>query len=412
MIPYARHTLKNGLTVILHEDRQTPMAALNVLYKVGSRNESAERTGFAHLFEHLMFGGSLNAKSFDDHIQVAGGDANAFTNNDITSFYESLPAVNIETALWLESDRMHNLILNKKALDTQRKVVVEEFKETCINEPYGDVWHHLSALAYKQHPYRWPVIGLVPEHIKQATLEDVSSFYKRFYRPSNAVLVLAGPFSEQEGLELVERYFGDIPDEGYDIPAIAPEPPQLERRFLEHAADVPLNAIYMAFHMPDRTHPDYYACDLLTDVLAYGKSSRMYHELVRESNLFSDIDTYVTETQDHGLIVVEGRLGDDTSFEQAEAAIWRMLDAVKQASVSVDELQKQKNRVESNIVFSEISLMSKAMNLAQFEALGNLDLINSEGDIYQAIQAEDIQRVAQYVLRPENCSALYYKARV
>jgi zinc protease len=410
MIEFSRFTLANGLRVVVHEDHSTPMAALNVIYDVGARDEAPERTGFAHLFEHLMFGGSANIPDFDTPIQNAGGENNAFTNNDVTNFYEILPAENIEIAFWLESDRMLKLRFNKKALNTQRKVVVEEFKETCLDEPYGDVWHHLSAMAYKEHPYRWPTIGLVPQHIEEAQLEEVKAFFYKFYRPNNAILVATGNVTESQVRELSEKWFGPIPAGDIPVRALPPEPPQtaLRRKTVETTA--PLDALYMAFRMCDRNHPDFYVVDLLSDVLSNGASSRLFQRLLKEQRIVSNIDAYLTGSIDEGLFILEAKPNPDTNLEQIEAAIWKELDDLKQNLVPEMELQKLKNQMESSLAFSEGGILNKATNLAFCELLGDANLINQETEFYEAVTVQDIQRLAQSIFQEKSCSILYYKA--
>lgn len=410
MITYHRFVLDNGLRVLVHEDPSTPMAAVNVLYNVGSRDEQPHKTGFAHLFEHLMFGGSANIPDFDDPLQLAGGDNNAFTNNDFTNFYEVLPAQNLEVAFWLESDRMLSLNFDPQVLEVQRKVVVEEFKETCLNQPYGDMWHHLSEMAYETHPYRWPVIGLVPEHVESATMDDVQDFYFHHYRPNNAVLAVCGNVKLSQVKKLAKKWFADIP--AGDIPArdISREAPQLHMKEKIQETNVPLDALYLAFHCCDRVHPDFYITDLLSDVLSNGPSSRLYRRLLKEKQLFSQIDAYITGTLDPGLFIIEGRPSDGVSLEDAEAAILEELQLLLDEHLDEDELQKCKNRAESALVFSELSALGKAMNLAFFELLGDADLINREPELYAQITAEDMHRVARQLFRKENCTKLYYKA--
>ena len=410
MIEFSRFTLDNGLTLLVHEDKSTPMVAVNVLYNVGSRDESPDRTGFAHLFEHLMFGGSSNVPDFDEPIQMAGGENNAFTNNDITNFYDVLPAENLETAFWLESDRMLSLNFSQKVLDVQRKVVVEEFKETCLNEPYGDAWHHLSDMAFKVHPYRWPTLGKVPKHIEEATMEDVKDFYVKYYRPNNAILSVCGPVTPDRIRDLTQKWFGDI--EAGKIPTrrLPQEPPQkrLERRISE-SPNIPTDALYLAFHIPGRLHPDYYTADLLSDVLCNGPSSRLFRQLLKNEKLFASIDCYITGSIDPGLLIIEGRPLEGISLEKAESAIWRVIEELQLKGVSERELQKVKNKVETNLAFSELNVLNKAINLAFFELLGNADLINEEILRYQAIKSADIQRLAIDTLTPDNCSQLYYR---
>ncbi len=409
MIEFSRHQLNNGLTIIVHEDHSTPMAALNVLYKVGSKNESPNKTGFAHLFEHLMFGGSSNVPNFDEPLQYAGGESNAFTNNDITNFYDILPANNLETAFWLESDRMMNLNFSKKSLNVQRKVVIEEFKETCLNQPYGDVWHTLMEMAYKKHPYRWPVIGSKIKHIKDAKLEDVRSFFYKHYRPNNAVLVVAGAVKTEDVLELAEKWFGEI-ESGEIAPVNIPTEPPQEAPIVVHAKKkVPLDSLYLAFHMPGRDHEDYYKIDLLSDVLCNGSSSRLFRRLKKEQQLFSEIDCYITGNVDPGLFIIEGKPSPNTTLAEAEAAIWEQIDLLIKEQIPTKELQKIKNKVESSLIFSESTILNKAINLAFFELLGDAEIINKEPSYYQEITCEDIQSQAKKILTKDNCSVLWYE---
>lgn len=386
------------------------MAAVNVLYNVGARDESPERTGFAHLFEHLMFGGSANIPDFDDPIQRAGGENNAFTNNDITNFYDILPAENLETALWLESDRMLSLNFDELVLDVQRKVVLEEFKETCLNQPYGDVWHHISDMAYKVHPYRWPTIGKIPRHVEEATLEDVKSFFYRYYRPNNAILTISGPVKVEKIKQLVEKWFGDIPKGDVPQRILPQEPPQAAFQQRVNQANVPVDALYLAFHTPSRAERDYYVTDLLSDVLGNGQSSRLYSRLLKEQELFSGIDCYLTGSIDPGLLIIEGKPADGVTLEEAEAAIWSELERLKEAPIPERELEKLQNKIESTLAFSEMNVLNKAINLAFFELLGDANLINEEAELYRSVTAADIQRLAQMIFVKENCSELYYKA--
>lgn len=411
LIHFSRFELANGLKVIVHEDDSTPMAAVNLLYNVGARDESPEKTGFAHLFEHLMFGGSANIPDFDDPLQRAGGENNAFTNNDITNFYNIVPIENIETVFWLESDRMLNLNINKKVLEVQRKVVIEEFKETCLNEPYGDVWHHIADLAYKVHPYRWPTIGKIPKHVEDATLEDVWDFYKKHYVPNNAILTVAGNVKIDEVRFLAEKWFGDIPSGVISQRMLPQEPPQMKMHQRIQLSNVPVDAIYLAFHAPARNDDNFYTVDLLSDVLSNGPSSRLYRRLLRDQQLFTNIDAYLTGNIDPGLLIIEGKPADGISIEQAETAIWKELDSLKNDPIPEIELQKLKNKMESTLVFSETNILNKAINLAFFELLGDADFINQEVPAYQKITVEDIQKAARNILTKENCSELYYKAK-
>lgn len=408
LIEFSKFQLDNGLRVLVHEDRSTPMVAVNVLYDVGSRDEKEDKTGFAHLFEHLMFGGSENIQNFDSIIQMAGGENNAFTNNDITDFYEVLPAKNLEIALWLESDRMHRLRFDQEVLDVQRKVVVEEFNESCLNQPYGNAWHHIANLVYKTHPYRWPTIGLVPEHIVSAKMDNVQAFFESYYHPSNAILTVSGNVQLEEVTTLVQKWFGSIPERKKPERKLPTERPQNAFRALDLEAQVPADAIYLAFRMPERSHPDFYAFDLLSDLLCNGRSSRLYRKLLRERDLFSQIDCYVTGSLDPGLFIIEGKLPENVSLTQAEQAIWEEIDRIKTVTVPEKELQKVKNRVESNLLFSETSVLNKAINLAFFELLDMPERINEEAQLYAALEATDIKRCANSLLNRDNCSTLRY----
>lgn len=407
---FEKHTLDNGLKVILHEDPNTQLAVVNVLYNVGARDEEEERTGFAHLFEHLMFEGSRNAPNFDEPLQHAGGSSNAFTNNDFTNYYDVLPAYNMETALWLESDRMMALDISQEKLDIQKSVVSEEFKENYINQPYGDHWHLMSELAYRVHPYKWPTIGKDLAHIEKAELEHVMAFWKRFYRPNNAILVIGGGIKADETLEQVKRYFGDI-EPGVEYRRSLPaEPMQDTRRQAEKQANVPLNAIYKMYHMSDRNSKDYYATDLLSDLLGSGESSRLRRKLLREKQLFNEIHAYVTGAVEAGLLVVEGKLNPGVSMEQAESAIDEMLEDIRHKAVDGRELEKVKNKTESYIAYSETNVLNRVIDMAFYELMGDASEYNRELEHFQAVQAADIQKVASEVLRPENCSSLHYYA--
>lgn len=410
MISFKKHTLPNGLKVIIHEDHSTPLVAVNILYNVGSRDEHPERTGFAHLFEHLMFGGSEHVPVFDEPLQLAGAENNAFTSTDITNYYETIPAENIETALWLESDRMNKLNFNA-ALDVQRKVVSEEFKEHYLNQPYGDVWHKLRALAYTTHPYQWPTIGKELKHIEEASLRDVEEFFYTYYRPNNAILVLAGHIGAEEGFALANKWFGNIaPGSTPDKTLIPKEPIQTSARYLEVKADVPVTAIYKAYHMPARYDDHYFAADLLSDVLSAGRSSRLFHPLVKEKKIFLEISAYITGSIDPGLLVVEGKLAQGISTEQAEEALQIELNKVIREQITTDELQKVKNRIESQMEFGETELLNRTMGLAYSELLGDADLINQEKQQYLSVTASEIQQQAISVLRTDNCSTMHYLA--
>ena len=411
MISYEKMVLQNGLTVLMHEDKNTPIASISVLYKVGSRDEHPEKTGFAHLFEHLMFGGSVNIPDYDGVMQRAGGENNAYTNHDYTHFFTTLPAVNIETALWLESDRMLELMLQKEVLDVQKKVVVEEFYETCLNLPYGDVWHELSSLNYEKHPYKWPTIGVHPSHIEKANLTDVKKFYNKYYHPGNAILVIAGPISIKRMKELAMKWFNDIPSGKTIKKNYSTEPPKKEARHKQSQAEVPVDAIYMTFPCPARADKAFYAVDLLSDIFSNGPSSRLIHRLTRENKYFNQIDCYVTGDFDPGLIVFEGRPTEKISLQDAEEIISKEINDLKNQLIESAELQKWKNKAESTLVLSEMGIQSKSMNLGFFEALGNADLMNAESEIYQSLTAEEIQQAAKVWLRDDQKSVLTYKGK-
>jgi len=411
MISYEKMVLQNGLTVLMHEDKNTPIASISVLYKVGSRDEHPEKTGFAHLFEHLMFGGSINIPDYDGVMQRAGGENNAYTNHDYTHFFTTLPAINIEIALWLESDRMLELMLQKEVLDVQKKVVVEEFYETCLNLPYGDVWHELSALNYEKHPYKWPTIGVHPSHIEKANLTDVKKFYNKYYHPGNAILVIAGPISIKRMKELAMKWFNDIPSGKTIKKNYSSEPLKKEARHKQSQAEVPVDAIYMTFPCPGRADKAFYAVDLLSDIFSNGPSSRLIHRLTRENKYFNQIDCYVTGDFDPGLIVFEGRPTEKISLQDAEEIISKEINDLKNQLIESAELQKWKNKAESTLVLSEMGIQSKSMNLGFFEALGNADLMNAESEIYQSLTAEEIQQAAKVWLRDDQKSVLTYKGK-
>ncbi len=412
MIKYERITLNNGLRVVLHQDQTTPLVAINVLYDVGSKDENPGKTGFAHLFEHLMFGGSDGAESFDDPIQNAGGECNAFTNSDITNFFSILPADNLELGLYLEADRMHRLTLNEKTLNVQRNVVTEEFKETCLNQPYGDMWHNLAPLAYQKHAYKWPTIGLEIAHITQASIDDVGSFYQSYYGPNNAICVIAGNFDRDKVLDILENQFRSIPARPRPDRQIEREPVQTGSRTLTHHSNIPVDTLYMAFHMPGRTEDNYYPSDLLSDILASGKSARLYQSLVRQLQLCTEADAYITGTIDPGLLIIEAKPSNGHTLDEIESAIWNLLNEMITRPLSLKELEKHKNKIESSICFSNISILNKAMNLAFYELIGETELINTEQEMYQGITAKDMQKAARVIFRRDNCSTLYYRKEV
>ncbi|HQF29502.1 MAG TPA: pitrilysin family protein [Bacteroidia bacterium] len=410
MLHYEKFTLENGLTVIVHEDKSTPLVALNILYKVGARDEDPDKTGFAHLFEHLMFGGSINIPNYDEPLQLAGGENNAFTNNDITNYYLTIPATNLETAFWLESDRMLSLAFTEKSLEVQRNVVIEEFKQRYLNQPYGDVWLKLRPLAYKVHPYQWATIGKVTEHIEEATLDYVKAFFKKWYAPNNAVMTIAGNCSLERAKELCNKWFTPIPAVNVPVRDLPKEPVQTEMRELNVSNDVPTDHIYLAFHCCSRYDSDFYATDLLSDVLSRGKSSRMYQKLVKEQKLFTDIGAYMMGELDESLFVVEGKLVNGISIESAENAIFDILETAK-TDVSETELLKVKNKALASLVFSEMSIGNKALNLAYFEMLGNADMANQQENLYNSVSSDQIKAIAKRILVKSNCSILRYQAK-
>lgn len=410
MIQVNRYTLANGLRIVHNEDDSTQMVALNLLYDVGARDEDPSHTGFAHLFEHLMFGGSLHIPDYDTPVQNAGGENNAWTNNDITNYYITLPHQNVETGFWLESDRMLSLDFSPKSLEVQRQVVIEEFKQRNLNQPYGDASHLLRELAYESHPYRWPTIGKEIAHIAQATLEEVKDFFYRFYAPNNAILAVTGHISFEETIRLAEKWFGPIPARNISPRQLPAEKPQTAVRRKTVERKVPVDAIYMAFHMSNRMHPDYYVYDMITDILSNGRSSRFIQSLVQEQKLFTSIDAYISGSLDEGLLHVTGKPVEGVSLEQVEEAIWKELEKMKTVPVSEQELEKVKNRYESEQIFNNINYLNVATNLAFFELTGKAEDINEEVGKYRAVTAEQIQATSARCFVPENCSILYYKA--
>ncbi len=408
MIQFDRFKLANGLRVIVHPDESTPMAVVNVMYDVGARDEDPNKTGFAHLFEHLMFGGSLHVEAYDEPLQMAGGENNAYTTNDLTNYYIQLPAENIETAFWLESDRMLSLAFSEKSLDVQRKVVCEEFKEHYINKPYGDVWHKLRELAYEAHPYRWMTIGKELSHVENAKLEDVKKFFFKFYRPVNAILVVAGNVTTEQVKKLTEKWFGDIPSGEKYQRNLAQEPAQRKAKKLEVKADVPLDALYKCWHMASRLDDKYYVTDLITDILSGGGSSRLYHSLVKEKRLFSNIECYHFGSIDNGLLAIDGKLVKGVKMETAEKGVNEELEKIRTELINEAELTKVKNKTESTIAFEDMTVMNRANSLAFYELLGDAELMNKELERYNAVTTEDIRNEAGNIFREENSSILYY----
>ncbi|MCI5055057.1 MAG: insulinase family protein [Flavobacteriales bacterium] len=411
MIDFHRYTLDNGLKVILHQDHSTPIVAVNVLYDVGARDEDPSKTGFAHLFEHLMFGGSVNIPNYDKVLQNVGGENNAFTSNDITNYYLTLPKNNVEVGLWLESDRMMSLDFSQKSLDVQRSVVIEEFKQRYLNQPYGDVWLLLRPLAFKNHPYRWPTIGKEISHIEEAKLDDVKSFFYKYYRPNNAILVISGSFEIEEMKKLVEKWFAGIPSGDENRRSLPQEERQTEKRVLEVERDVPNDALYKVYHMDKRGTSKYYATDLVSDVLSRGQSSRLTQKLIKENPLFSQLDAFITGDRDPGLFVVSGRPNEGISLKEAEESIQNEIDLLLKNGPSDYELTKNKNKIESTLVFSELGVLQKSMNLAYHELCGDANNVNRELEFYQKVSIEDTYAAAKEVLTEENSSVLYYNKK-
>ncbi|WP_207497071.1 M16 family metallopeptidase [Aridibaculum aurantiacum] len=408
MIQFDRFVLDNGLRVIVHEDHSTPMAVVNVMYDVGARDEDPDRTGFAHLFEHLMFGGSINIEDYDEPLQMAGGENNAYTTNDLTNYYIQLPAENLETAFWLESDRMLSLAFSEKSLDVQRKVVCEEFKEHYINKPYGDVWHKLRELAYTTHPYKWMTIGKDLSHVENARLVDVKNFFFKHYRPVNAILVVSGHVKLEEVKRLSEKWFGPIEmGEKYNR-NLPQEPKQTQHRLLTVEADVPLDAFYKAWHIASRLEKGYYTADLISDVLSGGGSSRLYQALVKERQLFSNIDCYHMGSIEPGLLTIEGKLVKGVKMEEAEKAVQEEVEKMQADLVSETELQKVKNKTESVIAFEDMTIMNRANSLAFYELLGDANMMNTELERYQQVTAEDLKETAKEIFDEANSSTMHY----
>lgn len=411
MINFKEFTLDNGLRVIVHEDHTVQIAVINILYDVGSRDERPDKTGFAHLFEHLMFGGSVNIPNYDEPLQKVGGENNAFTNTDITNYYLTVPAANIETGFWLESDRMLSLSFDPQVLEVQRKVVIEEFKQRYLNQPYGDVWLKLRPLAYHVHPYQWATIGKEISHIANATMDDVKDFFFRYYVPNNAVMVVAGNVTVDQVKKLSEKWFGPIPAGNITSRKLPLEPRQTKKRTLSVNADVPADALYKAFHMPGRFQDDFYVADLLSDVLGRGQSSRLYQQLVKEKEIFTSISAFTMATIDPGLLVINGRIKSSVTPEQAEEEVDKILQSLVKEGVAENELEKVKNQAESSLEFGEIEVMNRAMNLAFAKLSGDASLVNLEAAKIEAVTTADMQRVATEVLSESNSSVMYYRTR-
>jgi predicted Zn-dependent peptidase len=410
MIHFEKYQLRNGLRLLFNIDRNTPLVAFNLMYNVGSKYEQENKTGLAHLFEHLMFLGTNNIKDFDYYTQLAGGENNAFTNNDVTDFYITIPKANIETAFWLESDRMSNLTLTKKKFSTEKNVVIEEFKETTLNVPYGDMWHLLSEMSYKDHPYRWPTIGKSIDDINTITLNDALDFYNNFYSPSNAVLAITGDIEVDKMIELSEKWFGGINKSlSHNERFILPKEP-VQEKFVEQVikSNVPSNAIYLAFHIAGRMENEYYSHEIISDLLGRGRSARLYQKLVKDQEIFSEVTAYLSGNSDPGLLVVEGLISENVEVERAEKSLFYELDLLQNSKVDDQELEKIKNKMENQLAFEEANIMNKAINLCQFEILGNVDMINDQIEMYRNVTPEMILEQSQTIFNMQNCSKLLY----
>lgn len=411
MINYQHFTLDNGLRVYVHQDLSTPMAALNIVYNVGSRDESEQKTGFAHLFEHLMFGGSKNIPSYDTPLQQVGAENNAFTSPDLTNYYITLPAVNLETAFWLESDRMMALSFDPKVLEIQRKVVIEEFKQRYLNQPYGDVWLKLRPLTYTAHPYKWATIGKEIAHIEDATMQDVEAFFYQFYLPNNAVMVVAGNVQLEQVKQLAKKWFEPIPAGKNYTRNLPKEPLQTQARHLDISGNVPLNGIYKAWHTPGRHQEGFYESDLFSDILGRGKAARLHQKLVKEQGLFNAINAYTTSSLDPGLLIISGHLNKDIALEQGNKAIEEVLEEILAEGVAETELEKVKNQAESTLVFGEVELLNRAMSLAFAANAGQIEGINQESERIQAVSTTGINKIAKQMISPSACSTMFYHAK-
>lgn len=409
MINYRRFSLENGLRVLVHEDKSTPLVAMNILYNVGSRDEDQGRTGLAHLFEHLMFGGSINIPEYDTPLQLVGGDNNAFTNNDITNYYLTIPSENIETGFWLESDRMLELDFSQKNLDNQKNVVIEEFKQRYLNQPYGDAILKIRSLAYKVHPYRWPTIGMDISHIENVGLDHIKDFFFSYYAPNNAVLSLTGNISYELAYNLTQKWFGPMERRKVQERNLPSEPLQNEERILIIEKDVPASALYKVWHIGPRMSSDFYTLDLITDLLAGGESGRLHTQLVRDKKLFSEINAYISSDIDPGLITIQGKLMKGIDIQQAEEAVNKVIADLKN-TLETRDMEKVRNKFESSTVFSNTSILNKAMNLSFCELLGNPDLINQEVETYRKVTTEMVIEASNKYLIQPNCSTLYYKS--
>ena len=406
MIEFESYKLKNGLKVILHHDSTTPMVVVNTLYDVGARDEHEDKTGFAHLFEHLMFGGSINIEDFDQELQKAGGESNAFTSNDLTNYYEIIPANNIETALWLESDRMLSLAFTEKSLEVQRSVVIEEFKQRYLNQPYGDVWLELRPLVYEKHPYKWATIGKDITHIEKAEMSDVRAFFKKHYNPANAILCVSGNFINKEVKALIEKYYGEIPG-GIKPARLLPSEPNTNKfKTKSINRDVPADAFYYAFKMSERKSAGFYLGDFLSDAIGKDQSSLLNIRLKKELGLVSEINAFITGSIDDGLFLITGKLSENIDFETLDKALWEKIDEIKETGFTERKLKSLKNKLSTSKAFQDQGLLNRSINLCMFELLGDANGINEEEEIYQRIENKDILGFAKTTLVKDNCALL------
>ncbi len=411
MIDIAQHTLANGLKIVHNRHTTSGMAVVNLLYKVGSKNENPEHTGLAHLCEHLMFGGTSAIPKFDSVLLEAGGENNAWTNTDITNYYDIIPVANIETALWAEADRMHNISLSDKSVEVQRNVVQEEFKQRCLNTPYGDVWHILRDMVYKEHPYRWPVIGKTLADIEEVSHSVIRDFYNTHYAPNNAILSVVGNIDSDKLFLMAEKWFSHLTPNIYEKKTLPVEPEQTTPRFKEVEKNVPHNLLIKAYRMCGRKQLDYAVCDLLSDILSTGRSSRMYRNIYAKGDLVASIDASITGDVEPGLFVIKAQLLPGVPYETIENAINTEIEKLKQELVPANELEKALNKFESNTLFSNIGNEERAANLAYFEMLGDAHLINHEVEQYRATTSDAIMCVARKLFDSNNCSTLYYRAK-
>lgn len=405
-IPYHTFSLDNGLKVIVHEDHSIATAVVNILYRVGARNETPDKTGFAHLFEHLMFGGSKNIPNYDNPLQMVGGENNAFTTNDITNYYLTVPSNQLETGFWLESDRMLELDFSQKNLDIQKSVVIEEFKQRYLNKPYGDAHLILRGLHYTTHPYRWPTIGKEIAHIESATLDDVKDFFYGYYAPNNATMVVAGNVTLAQVQALAQKWFGEIPRRELLHQPLPAEPVQRQARTQTVHRDVPFPSVYKMYHIPAKDDPAYFAVDMASDILSSGKAGHLYQHMVKDRQVASSVRAFSWGAHDPGALSIDGTVAKGKTVEEYEEALAEVMEGL--LKVSDEEVQRIKNSIESQYVMDRVTLLSKAMNLAMCDALGDTELANTSLSQYLSLTRADIIAATEKYLRPDNCSTLYY----